>query len=227
MTREKDKLLDHEYDGIGELDNDMPRWWVWLFIITIIFSFFYLMHFHVFGFGDSSHVKYMKEIYPDYEPLAGENPAMLANVFPSYKSPFYVPGADVMQQDLMGGGAKMAAGFMLAEEEAMDMDVQQMLAEADIAAGQKLYAQYCFTCHGSIGEGGIGPNLTDEYWIHGGSFPEVIHTIKKGVPVKGMIAWETQLKPDQILQVGSYAYTLIGTNPPNAKEPQGDLIASE
>ncbi len=114
-----------------------------------------------------------------------------------------------------------------AEEEAMDMDVTPLTDATMIAAGQKTYTQYCFTCHGAVGEGGIGPNLTDDYWIHGGSFPAIIHTIKKGVPVKGMIAWETQLAPEQILEVGSYVNTLLGTDPPNGKAQQGELYVME
>ncbi|MDP6909240.1 MAG: cytochrome c, partial [Flavobacteriales bacterium] len=73
------------------------------------------------------------------------------------------------------------------------------------------------------GEGGIGPNLTDEYWISGGTINEVFRTIKYGVPEKGMIPWESQLSPEQIQQVSSYILVkLLGTDPPNAKEPQGD-----
>ncbi|GBE30482.1 Cbb3-type cytochrome c oxidase subunit CcoP2 [bacterium BMS3Bbin04] len=227
MSKKIDELLDHNYDGIREFDNDLPGWWTWLFILSIIFSFFYMAYFHVLGAGDSSQVKFMKEYDPDYRPLPGEqNSALLANVFPTYKSPFRTPGSDVMQQDLRGGGAGVVTEFALAEEEEVDLSVVPLTDAAALAAGQKTFTQFCFTCHGMSGEGGIGPNLTDDYWIHGGLFPEVIHTIKKGVPVKGMISWETQLSPDQILEVGSYAFTLIGTNPANPKAPQGDLIAS-
>ncbi|MDP8208542.1 MAG: cbb3-type cytochrome c oxidase N-terminal domain-containing protein [Candidatus Electryonea clarkiae] len=227
MAKKIDELFDHDFDGIREFDNDLPGWWMWLFVISVIFSFFYIMHFHVLGFGDSSHVKLMKEYNPDYVALPGEqNAAVLANVYPTYKSPFYTPGIDVMQQDLRGGGAA-AAGFVFAEEAEVDTSVVSLADAGAIAGGQKIYAQYCFTCHGAAGEGGIGPNLTDEYWINGGSFPEIIHTIKIGVPVKGMIAWSTQLSPEQILEVGSYVNTLAGTNPANAKAPQGEIYIAE
>ncbi len=72
------------------------------------------------------------------------------------------------------------------------------------------------------GEGGIGPNMTDDFWVHGGQMQEVLHTIYKGVPAKGMIAWEKTLTPEQMDNVASYILVkLVGTNPPNGKAPEG------
>ena len=71
--------------------------------------------------------------------------------------------------------------------------------------------------------GGVGPNLADDYWIHGGSVTDVYKTIKYGVPSKGMVSWEAQLNPTKIQQVSSFIISLKGTNPENGKEPQGDL----
>jgi mono/diheme cytochrome c family protein len=94
---------------------------------------------------------------------------------------------------------------------------------ASLAAGKQIFETQCFTCHGKLGEGLIGPNMCDEYWIHGGTLPDVIRTIRKGVPEKGMITWERTLNPDQINQVASFIMLkLQGTTPPNAKAPQGD-----
>ncbi|MCL4640960.1 MAG: c-type cytochrome [Olivibacter sp.] len=92
-----------------------------------------------------------------------------------------------------------------------------------IAEGKAIFDQNCIACHGAVGEGGIGPNLTDNYWLHGASIKDVFKTIKRGVPDKGMIAWEQQLSPSKIAQVANYILSLQGTNPPNAKAPQGDL----
>ena len=89
--------------------------------------------------------------------------------------------------------------------------------------GKAIYAKSCATCHGAEGQGNVGPNLTDNYWIHGGTINDVFLTIKQGVPQKGMIPWEKQLTPLQIQQVASYIISLKGTNPPNPKEPQGEL----
>jgi len=68
----------------------------------------------------------------------------------------------------------------------------------------------------------VGPNLTDEYWIHGGSFEDIVRIINNGVIEKGMIAWKGQLSKKQIHQVSSYITTLVGTNPPNPKAPEGE-----
>ncbi|MCX7729434.1 MAG: cytochrome c, partial [Bacteroidia bacterium] len=98
---------------------------------------------------------------------------------------------------------------------------------AEINQGKEIFITNCITCHGKEAQGGAGPNLTDEYWLHGGGIKNIFKVIKYGVPAKGMIAWETQLSPKQIQQVASYILTLKGTNPPGAKEPQGELWKEE
>lgn len=66
--------------------------------------------------------------------------------------------------------------------------------------------------------------MTDEYWLHGGEIEDVFKVVKYGVLDKGMIPWEQSLTPAQIAEVSNYILTLRGTNPPNAKEPQGDKV---
>lgn len=91
-----------------------------------------------------------------------------------------------------------------------------------LEAGKAVYAQNCVACHGQNGEGVVGPNLTDDYWLHGGKIASVFKTIKYGVPEKGMIAWDKQLSPKQISDVSNYIESLKGTNPANPKAPQGE-----
>ncbi|ROL59346.1 cytochrome oxidase subunit III, partial [Bacteroidetes/Chlorobi group bacterium ChocPot_Mid] len=81
----------------------------------------------------------------------------------------------------------------------------------------------CAACHGAMGEGGIGPNLPDNYWIHGNGINNIAKTIALGVPEKGMISWKATFKSNDILALASYVMSLHGTNPPNPKAPQGDL----
>lgn len=95
------------------------------------------------------------------------------------------------------------------------------LSPATLSAGQAIFAQNCAACHGQVGEGGIGPNLTDAYWLHGGEVDEIFKTVKYGVIDKGMVPWEQNLTPAQIAEVSNYIVSLRGTNPPNAKGPQG------
>lgn len=93
---------------------------------------------------------------------------------------------------------------------------------ASIAEGKEIYIKNCATCHGQSGEGLVGPNLTDDNWIHGGGIKNIFKVIKYGVPAKGMISWETQLDPKKIQAASSYIITLHGTNPPNGKAPEGE-----
>ncbi|MEA5426050.1 cbb3-type cytochrome c oxidase N-terminal domain-containing protein [Arcicella lustrica] len=110
---------------------------------------------------------------------------------------------------------------------AVNEDNVKALTDAKaIESGAKLYTQNCVACHGEKGEGKVGPNLTDEFWLHGGSDKNIFHTITEGVPEKGMISWKKTLNPIQVQQVLSFIVSLKGTNPPNPKEPQGDKYES-
>jgi len=108
-----------------------------------------------------------------------------------------------------------------------ETNVAVLTAPEDIAAGKDIYMKNCFNCHGNNGEGTVGPNLTDDYWIHGGGIKNVFATISNGVPAKGMITWKAQLNPKQIQQAASYVLTLKGTNPPNGKAPEGNIWKEE
>jgi len=93
--------------------------------------------------------------------------------------------------------------------------------------GKKLFQSKCATCHGMFGEGGIGPNLADDHWLHGGQLLDVYATVRDGVPAKGMLAWERQLRPAELLAVSSYVGTLLGSEPPNPKAAQGDRVVRQ
>jgi len=95
---------------------------------------------------------------------------------------------------------------------------------AALAAGKQTFTTTCSPCHRPDGGGNIGPNLTDDYWLHGDKPMEIVHTITTGVPDKGMPTWGQTLKPEQIAHVAAYVLTLHGTNPPNPKAPQGDKL---
>ena len=113
--------------------------------------------------------------------------------------------------------AYLAVAANLVDESTVKIDN----ATEVLAAGKAVFTQNCVACHNAKGEGGVGPNLTDEYWIHGAKINDLFKVIKYGVPEKGMISWEKQLSPKQISDVANYIKSLKGTNPPNAKEPQG------
>ncbi len=110
------------------------------------------------------------------------------------------------------------------------LDENKLTALIDAAAlnsGKEIFVKNCAVCHTEKGGGLVGPNLTDDYWIHGGGIKNVFAVIKEGAPAKGMISWKAQLNPRQIQEVSSYILTLRGTNPPNPKAPEGVLYAEQ
>jgi cytochrome c oxidase cbb3-type subunit 3 len=95
---------------------------------------------------------------------------------------------------------------------------------AKVKAGKELFQVRCVACHGASGQGLIGPNLTDEYWLHGGKLTEISNTITNGVPDKGMPPWGPVMSAEQIHSVVAYIRSIHGTNPAGAKAPQGELV---
>ena len=93
---------------------------------------------------------------------------------------------------------------------------------ARAAEGRKVFEQFCVVCHNDQAQGNVGPNLTDNYWLHGGAPLQILHTVTNGVPEKGMVAWGNQLGPNRIQAVVAYVLSLRGKNVPG-KAPQGDL----
>jgi cytochrome c oxidase cbb3-type subunit 3 len=117
--------------------------------------------------------------------------------------------------------------YLATQASSIDENNVTIMAGADLEAGKKIFTTICAACHRADGGGQVGPNLTDDYWIHGGGIKNIFKTIKYGVPDKGMISWKEQLSPLQIAQVGNYILTLHGTHPPDPKEKQGDLYVPE
>jgi len=189
VEEEADILLDHDYDGIKELDNKLPPWWVWGFYFTIIWAFVYLVHYRIFRTGPLQIEEY--------------NIAMLE--------------AEAIQKERQ---AKMA-DFVSAET------ITALNTPEALGSGKSIYDKYCVACHGAAGGGGVGPNFTDEYWLHGGGIKNIFKVVTDGVPAKGMISWKSQLTPKQIQQVGSYILTMQGSSPEGGKEPQGDKWVDE
>ena len=198
MAQERDELLDHEYDGIREYDNPLPKWWLWLFYGTILFAAFYLP-WHWLGYGLSGPREFEQEV-AEAQRLHPEATAPVTPHDPSKPHPAGMPQ----------GSAARPAVAMKADPETLE-------------SGKAIFAANCMPCHGPQGQGGIGPNLTDAYWLHGNTTDAIVSTITNGVPDKGMISWKAMLGPQKIQQVATYIVSLKGTNPPNPKPPQGQL----
>jgi len=181
MTDPKEPLLlDHEADGIRELDNNLPRWWVWLFYLTIIFAVLYMGYYHVLCAGDLQAAEFDKE---------------------------WKKGEEI----------KTAA---LNKFEATLTSLEPSKDPVFLAKGHQTFLTLCAPCHRPDAGGLVGPNLCDDYWIHGSNFLDNLKVIINGVPEKGMLTWKGVLKPTEIHAVASYIYTLRGTKPPNPKPPE-------
>ncbi|MFV0604260.1 MAG: cbb3-type cytochrome c oxidase N-terminal domain-containing protein [Niabella sp.] len=112
--------------------------------------------------------------------------------------------------------------YLASKGDAVDETNVTMLGANGIESGKKIFEANCVACHGAQGQGGVGPNLTDNYWLHGGSIGDVFKVIKVGVVEKGMQSWKDVFSATQIAELSSYIKSIHGTNPPGAKEPQGE-----
>ena len=219
MNDYQDKLLDHDYDGIKELDNDLPRWWLWLFYITIVFAVLYMMYYHVLDVGFSSADQYRSEVDPTFVRQQDITQPMYAGMLPRYMSPLARRETDKRVFE--------KSTFVMLTHETDTTTYMPVADAAALADGQEIFQVRCASCHSMQGQGGVGPNLTDNYWLHGSDFSSIVKTVRYGYPTKGMISWLGHLTPEQIIHVSTYVQTLQGTNPPNPKAPEGDLVSQE
>lgn len=187
IEEESEIEMDHEYDGIRELDNNLPPWWLWGFYISIVFAVVYILRFQILHTAPSALEEYEQEM----------------------------AAAEIQKAEYLKTAANLVD----------ETSVVMLTDEALIKDGAAIFSTNCAVCHAADGGGGVGPNLTDEYWLHGGDIKEVFSTIKYGVPAKGMIPWKDQLNGGDMQKVASYIMTLVGTTPANPKEPQGDKVA--
>lgn len=177
--------MEHEYDGIQEYDNPMPGWWVWLFILTVVFSALYGIYYHSSVPG--------RDLFSDYDASVGE--------------------------DLKTRFAEM--GELQSDSTAL----LQYMQKADyVAAGQSVYKGNCVSCHGSNGEGLVGPNLTDDAWKNVKELADVARVIRDGANNAAMPAWKTRLHPNEVVLVSAYIATLRGKHLPGPRQAEGTAI---
>ena len=187
VEQEADIALDHEYDGIRELDNRLPPWWLYGFYATIIFGVVYLWRYHV-----------------------------------SYSAPLSKEEFEIA----VNKADEEVKVYLAQKGESVDENsITISVDAADLAEGKKVYTAACVACHKDDGGGMVGPNLTDDHWLHGGDIRSVFKTIKYGI--NAMPQWQTSYSNKQIAQVASYVMSLRGTNPPGAKAAEGQLFQEE
>ena len=318
IEEEKDLLMDHEYDGIMELDNKLPPWWLYLFYATIIFGIVYIPYYHFGGGGQLTAEEFnttMAEANAEKEARLAtmansvdENSVVVlsdagaisageatfktycvachteggngspTSVGPNLTDEFWINGGGIknvfktikygvpqkgmiswetqlnpvqMQQvasyiislagtddgtgkepqgeewtggdELVSGDAEASADDEEVTEEAAELKAYEQLTDAaSLEAGKKTYDAMCMACHLDDGGGSVGPNFTDEYWIHGGDMAHIMELIRVGNPAKGMISWEASLSEEQRQQVASYILTFQGTTPATPKAAEGE-----
>ena len=190
IDKEQDVQLDHDYDGIKELDNSLPPWWIYGFYFTILFAGVYMYRYHI-----------------------------------SKSSPLQVE--ELAIEKIQAEKDKVAFMATLANNVDETSIAYNPTAEL-LAEGKVIFIKNCVSCHGPEAQGAsIGPNLTDEYWIHKGGIKDIFKTIKNGVQEKGMIPWGQQLSNAQIAAVATFIKSLQESHPTNPKAPQGDKYEEE
>ncbi|MEZ4872140.1 MAG: cbb3-type cytochrome c oxidase N-terminal domain-containing protein [Bdellovibrionales bacterium] len=187
-NNDDDKLLiaGHDYDGIQELDNPLPQWWLVTFLGTVVFGVLYWMY---------------------YEPLSGPT----------------------LSEELAQDMAKIEKLQSKAENKAPDVKTIDFASLAnDSEAMNRAKGHYdlkCATCHGKELQGLIGPNLVDNFWIHGkGQNQALVDVIRNGVVEKGMVPWKGIIKDQEIMEIVAFIKNQVGSSPPNPKAPEGEHV---
>lgn len=187
VEQEADIDLGHDYDGIRELDNRLPPWWLYGFYLTIITAGIYLWRYHVSHTGPSSIQEYERS----------------------------VAKADAEIKE-----------YLKTKGESVDENTVTLLTDQhELSEGKAIFVKSCVACHKETGAGDVGPNLTDDYWLHGGDIKSIFKTIRYGF--NAMPQWQNAYSNKEIAEVASYVKSLKGSNPPNAKAPQGELYKDD
>ncbi len=192
-TRKQDELLDHEVDGIRELDNALPRWWLYGFYFTIAFSVLYMINYHALAEPFFGKATLVAEHAADVEAAARLHPK---------------PEAGSLTVELRADAASLERGELVFKGE----------------------ANACHACHRADLGGLVGPNLTDDVWLHGCSPAEIATNITTGFPDKGMQPFGTtaRLTNEQLTDLVSYIASKRGSSPPAPKagDPERDKPCS-
>lgn len=189
------RLLEHDADGIHELDNLLPRWWLYGFYLTIVLGVLYMWYYHVYT-GPAWNVLWFGE--------KGAQAELMADI--------------KAEKARLATMPKKASAKII-----LYTDANALKRGAEIFNGTD---NACFTCHREDLGGMVGPNLTDEYWLHGSSVQELVENVKTGFPEYGMLPFGTsnKMSDEDVMKVVSYIISKRGSNPadPKPTDPERD-----
>lgn len=189
--RKKDQLMDHDADGIREYDNDLPRWWLYGFYFTIACAMLYIFYYHFYSGADW-------------------------NVL------WYKSRGQVAEYNREVAAAKPLTASVASTNEAATVEYTMKTDAAALKRGEEIFTgntNLCFTCHRADLGGVVGPNLTDEYWIHGGKFNDIVKSIKTGYPDKGMMPYgsNAKLSDEDVVNLASFIKSKRDSHPQSPK----------
>lgn len=176
----------HEYDGIIEHDNQLPRWWLYTLFGAVLFAGGYWIYFHSFDLGELTNKRYQRE-----------------------------KAAQIAEE---------ARRIQEAGEVTPDMLVTLSKDAGTVEKGKALFDSTCVTCHAEGGKGNIGPNLTDDSWLHGGQPMDVYRSVRDGYADKQMPAWGQKLGEQKVRAAAAYVISIRNSNVPGGKAAQGEKI---
>ncbi|GHF92938.1 c-type cytochrome [Thalassotalea marina] len=219
---EEGASMGHEFDGIEELNNPLPKWWSTFFLITIIWGFGYLLMYPglgswqgLFGWSSSN-----QDVTSLEDSRAKAEYAKANGLIVEYD--MEVKAADEKFGPIFNNFASFSVeDIAAAKNEEIDFEINDNLTAAQknlvdrkeaLKVGQRLFLQNCAQCHGSDARGTTGfPNLADKDWLYGGTPEDIKHTLLYGRVANGMIAWETMVGGDQgVKDVAAYVLSLSG-----------------
>lgn len=198
----------HEWDGIRELNNPLPRWWVWTFYFTIIWAIGYAI------------------AYPSIPLLSGNTKGLLNQTNRS----------DLAAELAAAKGAQAKYLDAIAAKDVTAIAADADLRQFAIAGGSAAFKVNCVQCHGSGAAGSPGyPNLNDDDWLWGGDLNAVYTTLTHGIRyasdaetrVSEMPAFADILKPEEIDVVANYASSLSGGAADAAKAASGKQLFTD
>ncbi len=192
-----DQILDHgnDYDGIKEYDNPLPTWFLYMFYGCIVFAFLYSGYYFGKSWGIAKYANKGGNLAWSGAVLKAEQVAIERA---QAAAPFHQPvGADLLAFAKNPG---------------------------NISRGEAVFKANCVACHGEKGQGIVGPNLVDAYWIHGNKPEDIVRTVEQGWVEKGMPAWGPNLGAQKVHWLVAYLLSIKGKTVENPKAPQGEKM---